>query len=78
MTWNIWVPETRHWDTVQERAENDPCTVYGNDDGNDPAENAHFLCWEDIEILDDDGGFGSDHGGVVERGAEPVELMIDD
>jgi hypothetical protein len=30
-----------------------------------------------VEILDDDGGFGGDHGGVVERGAEPVELMID-
>lgn len=75
MTWNIWVPETGHWDTVQEPAENHPSTVYGDDNGHNPADNAHSLGWEDVEILDDDGGFGGDHGSVVEWGAEPVQLI---
>lgn len=75
MAWNSWVPETRDWDTVQECAENDPSAVYSNDNGHDPADNAHFLGWKDVEILDDDGGFGGDHGGVVEWSTEPPELM---
>ena len=77
MTWNIWVPETCDWDTVQEPAENDPSTVYGNNNGHYPADNTHSLGWEDVEILDDDRGFGGDHGGVVEWGTEPVELIAD-
>lgn len=77
MAWNVCVPETRDWDTVQECTENDPNTVYGYNNGHNRAENAHFLGWEDVEILDDDGGFGGDHGGVVEWGAEPMELIFD-
>lgn len=54
MAWNGWVPETRDGDTVQERAQNGPSAVYGDNYAHDAADNAHFLGWENVEILDDD------------------------
>lgn len=74
MTLDVRVPKSCDGDTIQERTQNNPSPVYGEDDTHGPADDTHLLGWKDVEVLDDNRGFGSYHGGVVEWDADPKEL----
>lgn len=69
------IPELGNRNTVKERTDHGPSTVDTQDGDHDPADNAHTVRGEDAEVLQQDGCFCAEDGGVVEGDGEPEGLQ---
>lgn len=70
------VPELSDGQAGQEGAHDAPGAVGGEEGDHGPGDDAHAAGWEDEEVLEEDGGFGAENGGVVEGDCGPEGLFV--